>query len=236
MSFKEREKILTSSYAYFITDFIWLVPPGKPHTAFQKLLNPLENSIWILFGITIAIGFLVIAMLKKTTKRVQDFVFGNKIQSPAMNIINISLGNSLHELPLRNFSRFLFLIFTLYCFILRSGYLCSLVKFMQMDTRDPIMQGTKDLIDNNFNLYFEDSSYLSELALGSHGRVVSYEKMVKIRMKLSNPNFKGAVLSTKSNLAYFNKINYPKFTHHAPEYVFSNTYVIYMQRHSCLKK
>lgn len=237
-SLPPRDNIMKSSFAYFTTNLVWIVPPGQPHSALQKLLNPMDLTIWTIFGITFAIAVVVITYLKFQPKNIQNFVFGRKIQSPGMNFINIVLGNSLHILPSRNFSRFLFVIFTFYCFILRSSYLGGLVKFMQLDTRYPRMMTTQQLLDNNFKFYMLYSSlaYLDEMPLiQSHAELISYEEYNDQLKNIYDSSFKGVFLTSLAHLAYRNMKNYPEFFYYAPESVYTVNIVIYFQIDSCLK-
>lgn len=236
-SLPNREKILKSSYVYYTTNLVWIIPPGKPQSALKKLLNPLKHLIWILFIISILIGFAIITILKIAKKEIQNFIFGNEISSPGMNLINIVLGNSLYKVPFRNFSRFIFIIFTFYCFIIRSSYQGGLVKFMQLDTREPKMMSTKEMIDNNFSFYYLDSStaYLDEIpSVNSRGKIVSYEDFNQRLLHISNSDLRSAFLTSESHLAYRNKMAFPLFLDYAHDPVFSVNLVIYMQNDSCL--
>lgn len=237
-SLPPRDNIMKASYVYFTTNLVWIVPPGRPQSALKKLINPMDSMIWTLFSISLVIGLMVITYLKLQPKKLQNFVFGKGIKSPGLNFINIILGNSISMLPSRNFSRFLFLMFTFYCFILRSSYLSGLVKFMQLDTRETKMETTKEIIDKGYKFYMLHSSlaYLEELpAVQSQTKLVSYEVFNKGLANINNLQFKGVYLTSMTHLAYRNMKAYPNYFNWAPETVYTLNIVIYMQQDSCFK-
>lgn len=237
-SLPPRDNIMKASYVYFTTNLVWIVPPGRPQSALKKLINPMEPVIWTLFTISLIIGLMVITYLKLQPKEMQSFVFGKGIKSPLLNFINIILGNSLLLLPNRNFSRFLFLMFTFYCFILRSSYLGGLVKFMQLDTREAKMATTKEIIDHGYKFFMLHSAlaYLDELpAVESQTKLVSYEEYNKGLENVNNSLFEGVFLTSTAHLAYRNMKAYPNYFNWAPESIYTLNIVMYMQRDSCFK-
>lgn len=148
-----RNKYMTSSYVYFTSNLIFIVPPGRLLTAFEKLSYPFKYIIWSLVTTIFLLGFLVIALLKFQSIRIQNFVYGPGNQSPCLNIINIFFGGSLHVLPTRNFARFLLGSFMIYCFIVRSSYQGALFKFMQSDSREQSVSTIEEMLNRDFYFY-----------------------------------------------------------------------------------
>lgn len=239
-SLARRNYIMKATYGYFTTNLVWIVPPGKPQSALKKLLNPMEPVIWTILSISFFIGLMVIAYLKFQPKKVQNFVFGTGMQSPAMNLINIILGNSLAWLPGRNFSRFLLIIFTLYCFILRSSYQGGLVKFMQQDTREQKLMSTREIVDRGYTFYLLNRglAYLHEMpTVRSRAKVINYaDEFNQIVKKLKDSQFDGVFLSSLAHLSYRNMLQFPDFLNYAPESIFAVNLVIYLQKDSCLNQ
>lgn len=239
-SLPPRDAIMKASYVYFTTNLVWIVPPGRPQSALQKLMNPLKLIVWLWFVASLVIGVIVIVIISRLSKDVQNFIFGRRIQTPLLNFINIILGNSLHILPYHNFARFLFINFTFYCFILRSTYLCGLVKFMQLDTRDSQLMTTKEIIEHELNLYMLHSAlaYLDELpSVQSRASLISYSEFnAKMMNAVNDPYFNGTFLTTTAHLAYRNLKAFPKYFNYAPESIYTLNVVLYMQQESCFKK
>lgn len=100
-----RNKIMKSSYVYFTSNLIFIVPPGRLYSSFERLFYPFKYIIWSLVATIFLIGFFVIAVLKFRSIKTQNFVYGRGNQSPCLNIINVFFGGSLHSLPTRNFAR-----------------------------------------------------------------------------------------------------------------------------------
>ena len=220
-----RDAVMQPSSVYYTTNLVWMVPPGKPQSALEKLANPLEYLVWVLSLLTIIIGFLII---------------GNKTQSPGMNFINVILGNSLHQIPMRNFSRFLLVSAMIYFFIIRTCYISGLVKFMQMDTRGQHLMSTAEMVKDNFTFYIMGSSrdYVLEMpeVLERERTLLVHEFNSKLLDMIVDPYYDGAFLTSIGHLAYRNFKVYPKMFHEfAPTPVFTLNIVIYMNLGSCLR-
>lgn len=153
-----RNKIMTSSYVYFTSNLIFIVPPGRLLSSFEKLFYPFKYIIWSLVTSICLIGFLVIAVLKFQSIRTQNFVYGPGNQSPCLNIVNIFFGGSLHLLPTRNFARYLLGVFMIYCFIVRSSYQGALFKFMQSDSREQPVSNIDEMLQRDFYFYMLDTA------------------------------------------------------------------------------
>jgi hypothetical protein len=234
-----RDAVMKSSSVYYFTNLVWIVPPGKPQSAIEKLANPLEISIWLWTLASTIIGFTTIFFIKRSPKEVQDFVFGNNIQSPAMNLINVIFGGSLHKLPKRNFSRFFLALFILYCFIIRSSYSGNLVKFMQMDTRGKRVQSMAEMIDKDFKFFMLPSArnyVLDYPDVLQRTHILGYSDFNDAVEKMTNdPYFNGVFLTSSGHLIYRNMKLFPKqFIHHAPEALLTLNIVIYYHHESCL--
>ncbi|CAO1346132.1 unnamed protein product [Diamesa hyperborea] len=209
-----RNKLMTSSYVYFTSNLIFIVPPGRLLTAFEKLFYPFKYIIWSLVTTIFLLGFLVIALLKFQSIRIQNFVYGPGNQSPCLNIINIFFGGSLTLLPTRNFARFLLGSFMIYCFIVRSSYQGALFKFMQSDSRE------------------QSVSTIEEMTV-----MLQLNEIPSIHDKILHSDFKGALLSSEEHVAYLNVESSPKrFFKHSPDVVFTFNLVIYMPKQSCLEQ
>lgn len=238
-SIPARDMVMQPSYVYITTNLVWIVPPGKPQSALEKLTNPLHIIVWIMSSATFLIGFAVIAVIKMQPLIIQKFVFGNSIQSPGMNFINVVLGNSLFKVPMRNFARFLLLLAMIYFFIIRTCYSSGLVKFMQMDTRGQHLMDTAQLIENNFTFYMMEAShaFVSEMP-----EVTERSKMLQVSEfnsmlldMIDDPYSKAAFLTSIGHLSFRNRKVYPMYHEFAPVPLFTLNIVIYMSHGSCLR-
>ncbi|CAG9797467.1 unnamed protein product [Chironomus riparius] len=234
-----RDAFMQPSYVYFTTNLLWMVPPGKPQSALEKLANPLKYMVWTLSSMTILIGFIVIVVVKKQPHAVQKFVFGNKSQTPSINFMNLILGNSIHQVPTRNFSRYLLMLATLCFFIIRTCYSSGLVKFMQMDTREKHMMSTSQMIEENFTFYLKEASRFYVLSMPEVLKrtklLKSQEYESKLHAMMKNPYSNAAFLTTTGHLAYRNQKVFPKFYEFAPTPLYSINIVMYMNLGSCLE-
>ncbi|XP_055611382.1 glutamate receptor ionotropic, NMDA 3A-like [Uranotaenia lowii] len=110
------------AYPYFQTSIIMVISPGLEYGPFERLLLPFQFSVWISFSAVFFVGIITIGVLKFFPKAVQGFVFGSLNQTPVVNFVKSTLGDSLELLPTRNFARFLLLLWISCCFVLRTVY------------------------------------------------------------------------------------------------------------------
>jgi hypothetical protein len=237
-SLASREFYMTASYVYHTSNLLWIIPPGRVNTSLEKLLKPFKFKAWMWFLITLCVIYIVTGILQFYPKTVQNFVFGREVKSPSLNIINVMLGGSLHRLPSRNFSRTILMIFMIYCFIIQNSYKGGLFKFMQMTVREKEVSTAREMIDKNFSFYMLKSSraFLDSVPEVLKRTVfVTPKEFGEALYKTTNPQFKGALLSSEDHLAYRNIEASPNiFFRHAPEAIVTYNLVIYMQKQSCL--
>ncbi|CAO1438208.1 unnamed protein product [Diamesa hyperborea] len=155
-----RSQFLSTSNPYFTMPFVLIVPPGVPFTAFEKLFKPFHTTVWLcLIGLFLC-GSVIIFLIKRQFKSVQDFMFGERMSNQYTNLLLIFVGGSQHLLPRHNFARYLLMIFTLFCLIQRTLYQGSLYKFLQSDNRAPEVKTIDEMIDRQFHFYMYPSFQL----------------------------------------------------------------------------
>jgi Ligand-gated ion channel len=233
-----RDRLMTSSFPYHTSSLIWAIPPGRLNTSLEKLLKPFGLRLWICFFTVLALSFAVIFFLKQQSQQIQDFVFGRGNSSAYLNVVNVMLGGSLSILPTRNFARTVLGLFMLYCFIVQNSYKGGLFKFMQKTLREPEIQSTEELISKNFKLYMLPSSrgFFTQMPkILDNAVIITADELAENFDKLSEPDFKGALLTSNDHLAYRNYQASPHFYyHHADEIIMTHNLVVYMTKQSCL--
>lgn len=234
-----RDSVMSSSFVYYASNLVWMIPPGQPFNEFEKLLMPFHNDIWICCSIIFSIAFLVIFVLKFcATDEMRNFIFGWKIISPELNIIRIILNGSIPRLPTRNFARSILIIFMIFCFIIQNSYTGRLFYFMRNSLRHPDLDTTRELLDRNFTFYTISAS--KDLLVGmprvlERLTVLTSSEFGALTLRTVDSKIKIALLTSEDHLAWRNIIASPeRYFHHAGEVIFRNNIVIYMHKQSCL--
>lgn len=233
------DTVMTSSYVYFTSYFVWMIPQAPILSSIEKLLKPFDSWVWIWFVTFLLLAMVVVIILKLICpKSIRDFVFGANVQSPGLNIINIIMGGTLHQLPRRNFARTLLIIFMVYGFIIQNSYKGALFKYMQLEVREQKITSTEELIAKNYTFYMGPSftQQLSVMPKVLEKTVVvnrtSYSQLVD---RLQNPDFNGAVLTSDAHLAYRNIEASPdRYFGHAKKKIRNTNVAIYFNKDSCL--
>lgn len=151
-------------------DFHQMVPPlnfermifrvtrGSTFSPMEKLIKPFDFPTWTLSFVTFVVGFFVIFLISQLPKIIQDFVFGESVQFPSYNLVQIFFGIGLTILPDRNFSRFIFLMFTILCLVLRTAYQGKMYDFLQYNIRHTHAESIQEIIDREIPVYFYEPS------------------------------------------------------------------------------
>jgi hypothetical protein len=152
-----RLKIMDSSFVYFSFPVVFAIPPGERLTAFEKLLRPFEFAVWMALVASLAIGMLVILFINVGAKHLRDFVYGTRIRHAVVNMMEVIFGQSQRRLPKRNFSRYLLMMFLLFCLVKRSIYQGRLFIFLQSDGRHKEVQTIDEMAAKDFDFYMFES-------------------------------------------------------------------------------
>lgn len=140
---------------YEIMHYMFFVPPGVPYTPFEKMLLPFEFDVWLAILATLLLALCVILITQLFSTSVKNFVFGRNISTPALNVFNIFLTGGQAKVPGRNFSRFLFMMFIIWCLIIRTCYQSEMFKYLQADIRKPEVKSLVELLEKNFTFHVD---------------------------------------------------------------------------------
>jgi hypothetical protein len=119
----------------------------------------------LVFALT---GFLVIFIVSRRSKIVQNFVYGRNVKDPTLNLFIGFIGGSQTVLPGRNFARFLLMSFLMYLLVIRTLYQGSYFKLLQSENKHKSVQSIEEMIEKNFTFYvsvgnfefFKDTEWL----------------------------------------------------------------------------
>lgn len=125
----------------------FVVSRGEQFTPLEKLLLPFDNETWILIILTFIIGYFTILIIYQFPRYVQQFVFGTFNQNPSLSLAQIFFGIGLIRTPGRNFARFIFMAFTLYCLVIRNAYQGKMFEFLHSNAEKSTPKTIKELID-----------------------------------------------------------------------------------------
>lgn len=168
----------------------------------------------------------------------RSFVFGDRVNYPMLNMLNVMFGGALHILPRRNFARFLLGLFLLYTLVMRNAYTGSLYQFLRTSEENQIPRNMKEMNAGDYS--FMALEALSEFInnfprLASKTRIVNTTEVEDIRSLLLKDETKLALLASEDHVAYWNKKSFPRHSFaFCPERASAINIVIYMHKTSCL--
>ncbi|XP_062539197.1 uncharacterized protein LOC134207506 [Armigeres subalbatus] len=152
-----RMRYMSLTHNYHFTELVVVVSAGEAYEAFEMLLLPFTNKLWYVFLGCLATASLAIAAIGQMSTTVRNFVFGTRIRTPGVNLLNILLGGSLSVLPTRNFARFLLILWVLHGLIMRTVYQQALFNFLQLSPNHSTISTLKQLIDGRYPIYLISS-------------------------------------------------------------------------------
>jgi len=119
-SYGETNEVSLSSFATDVSHMTFVVPPGEPYTALEKMFIMFDMETWIAIITFLIIGLVTIGAVNLMSRKAQDFVYGRNVITPTMNMFEVFLCGAQVRLPGRNFARFLLMMFIIWCLIIRT--------------------------------------------------------------------------------------------------------------------
>lgn len=146
-----------STSVYFVP-IMFAVPPGRPFSALQRLLQPFRPQLWKLLGI-IGFGTVTVLLLQDTraVNAERRRLCVGRDAAPLLTAIAVALGCSVPELPRRNFARFMFVSWTTLALVLRTVYQAGLCYFMQRNVLQSRPGTLQELVAANYTINMEKS-------------------------------------------------------------------------------
>lgn len=151
--------LLNSTVPYFVAHLIFVVPPGRSYTTYEKLVYPFSKSFWIAIFSCFVFAVLVIFFVKKSSLRIQNFVFGFGIQHPYLNMFTGFIGGTQKILPKSNFARYLLMMLLIYSLVIRAVYQGSFYHLLQSNERHKEVETIDEMIANDFTFYIFDYTF-----------------------------------------------------------------------------
>lgn len=148
-----RLKFVDYTKSYISQQIAFVIPPGKALNSFEKFIKPLDFYTWIFLLTFISLGVIVIKLVHKSSKKVQNLVFGEGIKNPNLNLVIAIFGGNIRPEPRNNFARFILMLFLIFCLIMRSLYQGSLFRFIQSKVNHKEAQSIDDMLEKNFNFF-----------------------------------------------------------------------------------
>jgi hypothetical protein len=167
---ESRLKFFDTTIPYAADQLVFVVPPGKELSALEKLVYPFKLLTWVAILFCFLIGFVIIFIIKRQTRNMQDFVFGTGVKHPYLNLFEVFLGVSQKKLPGRNFARFLLMMFLMYSLVIRTVYQASFYQLLKSNKQHMEVQTVDEIIEKEFKFYVylgNEDVYHSSAALKS---------------------------------------------------------------------
>lgn len=154
-----RIKNFDHSIVFLTMPIVLAIPRGELLTDLEKLLQPLNLTVWILNMTTLIFALIVIAYLSFKVSRLRKLLHEAGTGDPTMNLFGAILGVGQPKLPTSNFARIILITLLMFCLIQRNVYQGSMYEFLQTDGRHMEVQSFKEIVEKNFTIYaLEDLS------------------------------------------------------------------------------
>lgn len=148
---------LRKKFGYHLTPSVYqheltfMVHRGLEPTPFEKLILPFDDITWYLVIGTMILGYLTIFIVYQLPQYVQEIVFNNR--NPSLGLTQIFFGIGLINSPEKLFARLLFLLFTMYCLVIRTAYQGKMFDFLHFHVRKPGLESVDEVLDSSVPIY-----------------------------------------------------------------------------------
>ncbi|KAL7013934.1 hypothetical protein ACKWTF_015653 [Chironomus riparius] len=137
-----------------------LVTPGHVYSSYEKLLLPFDKMTWILLVFTFFTAFLTIFVIYFLPEPIHRLFYGPNVKSPALNVISTFFGIPQLKDPRLHFSRFILMMFILFCLIFRTCYQSKMFEFMTTSPRRPPPNSMKEMAQKGYKLLARDHNVM----------------------------------------------------------------------------
>jgi len=149
----------TNRLSSHVTDnSVILVIKNINHVKYDLFLQPFDLMTWIAALATLGVAFVVFFYMNWRLGTVR-ICPRKELTRPALNVLQIVFGCQQKKLPRANFTRFLLILFIMFCFVLRICYWSRLVRFMATEVKKVEPRTVEDLINGNYTLYSCNSRF-----------------------------------------------------------------------------
>lgn len=142
---------LTPPITYLYSTF--LLTYGHFYDPFEKIILPFDKYIWFAVISTFCAASISIFITYRFSKNTQDYIFGIGVSYPTLGLLQIFFGLGYVHLPHRNFARILFIAFTIFCLVIRTGYQGKMFDFMIGDIRKPMPDTIEELLKSGIHIF-----------------------------------------------------------------------------------
>lgn len=146
---RRKENRLTG-FPFYFDSLALFTPFGELYSPLEQILLPFDQTSWIAIGCTLLGFFTAILIINRCPLRNRNFVYGEGIATPMTNLISTFLTGAQFKVPRRNFARFLVILISFWCMIIRTCHQSLLFKYLQGDPRKPSIKTLAAAIENNF--------------------------------------------------------------------------------------
>jgi hypothetical protein len=148
-----RIKFLDYSTSYVNDQIIFVIPGGRELTAVERLVYPFHLLLWIsIFGILV-FAVLIICLIRRRLRSAQDFMFGQNVGNPFVNLMIGFIGGSQTNLPRTNFARFLLMMFLIYSLIIRTLYQAAFYELLNSKKLYGEVKSIDELLESDFKIF-----------------------------------------------------------------------------------
>ncbi|XP_070491068.1 ionotropic receptor 21a-like [Chironomus tepperi] len=231
-----RSKYFDNSITHYTTPMVFIIPPGRPYKAIEKMLQPFDHVVWIILLITIMTAITIIYVVNTRFKNLKSFIYGRGVKSPIMNILVGLFGLQQTVLPGRNFARYILMKFLILCLVLRSIYQGSLYQFLQSDKRHREIQSVDEMIKKDFTfLMYESGADI----LRNNTEIISRKKLqntTKNSMLYTRLNGNEKIAALESLISIEAEIYNGSHIKYCKESVVTFSIVFYYRKHFYLRE
>lgn len=150
---ESRAEYLSYVNNFFDDYFIIIVPPVAELSSFSKIFYPFQVLSWIALLVFVA---CIVLTIKFSSKYVYNFIIGQNIRRPYLNIVTAFVGTTQQAVPKGFFARTLLSMFLLFCLIVRTMYIGKLYSLMRSNIRPTSMSTIDEYYNNGFEFYVRD--------------------------------------------------------------------------------
>jgi hypothetical protein len=148
-----RLELFDATTTYFYEKVVMVFPMEPELSSFRKMFYPLAIDSWIMLVSYLAVGVLSIFFINFLSRKIQNFVIGEHVKYPYMNMLIGIVGQAQNKIPSTNFARFLLMNFLLFSLVIRTAYQGKLYQVMKSEIKFSEPKSINEMSERGYKFF-----------------------------------------------------------------------------------
>lgn len=199
-----RAKFLSETHAYSIVALAIIIPRGEEYGDFEKFGRPFSLTVWIFVLAIFTLILITIIIVKLIAKKYKWKIFD---EIPILDFFSIIFGIPQNRVSTKSMTRYILMVFIIYCLIIRTVYESGLYKTIKSHDRKPELKTISEMIDKKFKFFVYETlaPRVQDFSFYPHSIIYKNSEILNKTAMTIDPKAKRVAFQYISQTVFYNK-------------------------------